>query len=166
MLAGILTNQYRTHSSVLRALEREMKAEDDAARAYIRRKLYAMRQLEYVSKRDNTLLLTRTGRNVLSEDKDIFSLTIPVPKKHDGLWRILVFDIPQEQARARIEFVRHLRRLGLVFYQRSVWVHPYPFEKEVKKIARKCDVLRYTLFITANTLDGMAVLRRKFKLDA
>lgn len=40
----------------------------------------------------------------------------------DGIWRIVVFDIPEEKRRIRNLFRRKLKHWGFILWQQSVWV--------------------------------------------
>ena len=125
------------------------------------RKLYAMRQQGYISEKNG---LTDLGHQILDKEK-LWSLSIPTPKKYDGLWHILVFDIPKAKAGTRISFIRHLQNLGMRFYQRSVWIYPYPCENEVRQIGREYGLLPFLSFIVAKEIDGATALRKQFKLE-
>lgn len=53
-------------------------------------------------------------------------LTIAKPKNWDGIWRIVIFDIPNKKTNARDALRFKLRDLGFYQLQKSVWVFPYP----------------------------------------
>ena len=59
------------------------------------------------------------------------SLSIKKPKKWDGKWRVVVFDIPEGKRRLRDSLRMRLKTLGFYELQRSVFVFPYPCENEV-----------------------------------
>ena len=48
----------------------------------------------------------------------------------DGLWRLVLFDIGEDQAVQRDRLRRYLRSRGFGYLQHSVWVSPHPLEKE------------------------------------
>lgn len=62
----------------------------------------------------------------------IDALKIVKPKKWDGKWRILLFDIPEKFKIKREAFRGKLKELGFYQLQKSVWVHPYNCEAEVE----------------------------------
>ena len=62
------------------------------------------------------------------------NLQIKKPKRWDGLWRIIIFDIIQPQRIKREALRGFLRRLELYPLQKSVWIHPYDCAHEVKLI--------------------------------
>jgi phenylacetic acid degradation operon negative regulatory protein len=67
--------------------------------------------------------LTELGRLVAMGGRN------PEPhwKRHwDGLWRMVVFDLPQRQQLVRQQLLRWLRQNGFGYLQNSVWIHPDP----------------------------------------
>jgi DNA-binding transcriptional regulator PaaX len=61
----------------------------------------------------------------------IDDLEIKKPKKWDGKWRILIFDIENKKNIKREALRGKIKELGLFQLQKSVWVHPYSFYNEV-----------------------------------
>ena len=49
------------------------------------------------------------------------------PRRWDGKWRVLIFDIPEYRANLRHKIRDTLRTIGFVRLQNSVWVYPYDF---------------------------------------
>jgi phenylacetic acid degradation operon negative regulatory protein len=54
----------------------------------------------------------------------------------DGLWRLLVFDLPQENVSERKKLTRALRERGFGCLQGSVWVSPHALEDLAKKLRK------------------------------
>jgi DNA-binding transcriptional regulator PaaX len=50
--------------------------------------------------------------------------------KWDGLWRLVVFDVPNAQTRLRNRLRRYLRGQGFGWLQNSLWVSPHPLTTE------------------------------------
>lgn len=132
-------------------------------RKWIKRKLYGLHEQKYVSVQNDTYTLTKMGNRIVDENK-LWELSVPIPRTWDQIWHIVVFDIPQEKSSVRIPFVRHLQNLGFVYYQRSVWIYPYPCEDEVREIATFHDILPFISFIQATHVDGSHEFRKHFKL--
>lgn len=59
-------------------------------------------------------------------------LKIKKPFRWDKKWRILIFDIKEESKIKREALRGKLKELGLYQLQKSVWVCPYGFDKEIK----------------------------------
>jgi DNA-binding transcriptional regulator PaaX len=62
----------------------------------------------------------------------IDALKIKKPKKWDGKWRIVIFDISQLKKLYREAFRGKLKELGFYPLQKSVWVHPFECQAEVE----------------------------------
>ncbi len=50
----------------------------------------------------------------------------------DGLWRMVLFDVPLGQEGRRKELRRYLSQRAFGCLQRSVWITPHPLEPEIK----------------------------------
>jgi len=124
------------------------------------RKMSEMKRLGYITK--NNKLACR-GAYLLGEDK-IWSLTIPKPKRWDKKWHMVLYDIPAKKSKQRNSFRTRLKELGLVLYQNSVWVYPYPPEKTIQAISDFYMISDCVLFAVAETLNGEQKLKRHFKL--
>lgn len=72
------------------------------------------------------------------------TLSIEHPKKWDGKWRIITFDIPEKYKKARKAFQQKLKDLGCYPAQKSVWIHPFPCEAELAFLK---DVLEIQPFV-------------------
>ncbi len=91
-------------------------------------------------------------------------IEIPRPRKWDGRWRIVIFDISEKRRSLRIR-VRHLlERLGFVRLQDSVWVHPYDCEEIVSILKHDFKIGRELLYIIADAVEFDRPLRKHFEL--
>lgn len=110
--------------------------------------------------------LTNTGKKRVKE----FSfnlLKIQKPKKWDGKWRILVFDIPSKPAiynQARNALRNKIKDLGFHQMQKSVWVYPYECTDEILFVAEAFSVQKHIEIITAEKLLHEEKIKRVFKL--
>lgn len=143
---------------------RELSLKDTKQnRKAIKRKVWEMHHRGYIEKTPERYELSDIGHRIIEEEK-LWSIHIRAPKEWSGIWHIVVFDIPQEKNNVRIPFIRHLQHLGLVFYQRSVWIHPYEIEDEVRQIAAFYEISPFVSFIKASHVDNSSDLRKYFKL--
>jgi CRISPR-associated endonuclease Cas2 len=108
--------------------------------------------------------LTREGRRKVKK-YNIDNLKITKPKKWDKKWRILIFDI-QDKYKIRREALRgKLKELGFYKLQKSVWVCPYDFQREVE-ILRDFFNFNYREMrvITANEVEAGEEIRSFFRV--
>lgn len=75
--------------------------------------------------------LTKEGRKKAGKFQ-IDDLQIRKQKKWDGKWWLLMFDIKKEEKVKREALRGKLKELGLYQFQKSVWVYPYSFQKEMQ----------------------------------
>ena len=137
--------------------------QDEEIKKEYAKKVWQMRSRGYIKRQDGRYALADKGKRALTESK-VWSLTIPTPKRWDGKWRVVVFDIPKDKRKRRDSFRRKIQELGLVLYQNSVWVYPYPLEKEIRQLADFYMISNCVSFITADNISGEARLRRQFNL--
>ena len=75
-------------------------------------------------------------------------------QKWDGLWRIIIFDIPEDHKNAREALRQKLKKFGFYHLQKSVFVFPYDCEKEIKALADFFMANDNIEYIRAKTLGG------------
>ncbi len=71
----------------------------------------------------------------------------------DGLWRIVLLDLP-ESRKAERESLRYLlKKAGFVCLKNSAWISPYPFEHLFTNIKRDLGLTTEMIIITTNNID-------------
>ncbi len=94
---------------------------------YLKRK-----ELIDVKKRSHNFQIDLTAKGRERVDRYLIDdMVIQKPKKWDQRWRVVIFDIPQEQRVKRNAFQRKLKELGFFPLQKSVWLHPFECQKEI-----------------------------------
>jgi DNA-binding transcriptional regulator PaaX len=127
-------------------------------------KLWYLKRRGYLGRDDKKkYYLLPKARRALTEGK-VWALTLPVPKHWDRKWHLVLFDIPADKRKRRDIFRLRLKELGLVLYQDSVWIHPYPTEETVRQIAEFYRLSNCVSFIVADKVTGEKSLRQQFKL--
>ena len=95
----------------------------------------------------------------------IHHIQITKPKKWDGKWHAVFFDIPEGWKAAR-ESLRHkLYELDFYHWQKSVFVHPYPCRAEIDFIAAFFNVRLFVRYATLSEVSHEAELLRHFELS-
>lgn len=107
--------------------------------------------------------LTEKGRKK-TEKLQYDDLRIQKPKKWDGIWRIVIFDIPNKKKIVR-ETLRNKMK-GWDFYQlqESVWVCPWPCEKEIGIVVELLGIYSFVNMIKAKEIQDDEKLKAHFKL--
>ncbi|NCQ06287.1 MAG: hypothetical protein GW815_01875 [Candidatus Moranbacteria bacterium] len=129
------------------------------------RSLHKQKLLEEIYHKDGTisLRLTADGR-ARANFFQLFGSTIKIKqqKKWDGLWRIVMFDVPEEKRLFRDILRNHLKNIGFKELQHSVFVFPYPCEKEISSLVKLYTAIPYVRIITAKTIDNESEIKRSF----
>ena len=83
------------------------------------------------------------------------------PKQWDGLWRMVMFDVPETRRDARDYLRDTLKGLGFHALQRSIWVSRYPIPDFIQEILEEYNLLRHTRIITVHEINYDDDLRKK-----
>ena len=131
----------------------------------ISRTLWQLRRTKLLEFREEgkmvKIVLTESGRKrVLSYQLD--EMVIKEPKRWDGDWHIVVFDIPEKKKAARNALAEKMRQLGLVLFQKSVWIYPYSCKDEIDFIAKVFEVEKYVHYIETKSITNDDLLRSRF----
>jgi DNA-binding transcriptional regulator PaaX len=111
------------------------------------------------------LRLTNKGRR-RAEQVDFDELTISKPRTWDGMWHLVLFDIPEYQRKARNALTDKLKRLGFYQLQKSAWIHPYPCEPVVSQVREAFAINPKSVVCSEiRAIDRQALLKRHFKLS-
>lgn len=95
----------------------------------------------------------------------IDDLEIIKPKKWDRKWRIMIFDVKNEQRTKREALRGKIKELGLYQIQKSVWVYPYDFEKEARVLKEFFGFSSEEMkIITASKIENDEAIRKHFDL--
>lgn len=121
--------------------------------AQVRKQFHRLRNAELISFKELSdgeikIELTSRGRKRALQYK-LETLKIKKPRTWDRKWRIIVFDIPEREKKARDSFRQSLRAMGCLQIQKSVWIHPFPCEDEIEFVAQLFGVGQYFFLATA-----------------
>lgn len=137
------------------------------ARSYTKREYEKTRYVLYrlvskglVLKREGGYELTAKGRQFLDRE----TLAAPKPRKWDGKWRMVIFDIPETRKAARAVLRDALRRIGFLKLQNSAWVYPYECEELVALLKTDYRLGKEVLYMIVDKLENDRALRDHFNL--
>ena len=114
----------------------------------------------FKKKKQKFLKITKKG-----ESEALFiKAKIQTPLKWDGKWRVIVFDIP-EDAREKRDQLRHLLKSnGYKNLQASVFISPYPLNREAITYLYKTGLNHYIRVLRVDEIDNDKDLRKRFAL--
>lgn len=108
--------------------------------------------------------LTKKGKRIVKKIQ-FENLKIKKPEIWDKKWRVIIFDIPDKyKKRARDALREKLKKLDFYPLQKSVWVHPYPCEKEVQFLCELFDITPFVNILVVENILNDIKLRKYFKL--
>lgn len=129
------------------------------------RRLYQSKMINYKENNDGTvsLVLEENGRKrILRYNLD--KIELRKQDRWDGLWRLVLFDIPESRKKARDALTVKLKHLGFFPLQKSVFVYPYKCKEEIEFIVEIFELKPYVRFITAREMDIALDLKHRFRL--
>jgi len=107
--------------------------------------------------------LTNKGKEILLKfEIDDIKLGDFSPKNWDGIWRVLIFDIPEKSRAARDLFRNKIQELGFYTLQKSVYVTPRHCEKEILGLAKILKIDRGVHVLETKKLGRRELAIRKF----
>lgn len=118
-----------------------------------------------ISRTSGKLCLTAKGEKAL-RILELADFAQKKPKRWDGKWRVLVFDIPETRRSTRERVRRTLAAIGFLHLQDSVWLYPYDCEDLVTLLKVDFRVGKDLLYLIVESLEGDSAYRHKFELEA
>ena len=129
------------------------------------KKLYRSKMINWRENNDGTvtIVLSKNGKNrALQYNLD--NMKIKKPVKWDGLWRVVIFDVPERLRQGRNALVEKLKKLGFFTLQKSVFIYPYECKNEIDYIVEIFNLGRYVNFMIVKEIDINSELKNKFKI--
>lgn len=74
-------------------------------------------------------------------------LSIPSPRRWDGKWRLVMFDIPVKFDRRRRILIDKLNQMDFYMLQQSAWIHPFDGELQIGILLKNLELERYVSFL-------------------
>ncbi len=108
--------------------------------------------------------LTEKGNKALRllENRDF---KLAKPRRWDGKWRIIVFDVKEERKAVRDKIRRTLVHIGFLRLQDSVWVFPYDCEDLIMLLKADFKIGKDVLYIIADRIENDRILKNQFGLS-
>jgi len=121
--------------------------------------------IKFVDKnRQLKFILTDKGKKI-AQDIFLFDFkNLKKPKEWDGKWRLVMFDIPENKRKLRNIIRFHLKRIGFVQIQASVWIYPYSCQEIITIIKTNFGFNNEVIYITAGSFEKDSEFKKLFKL--
>jgi DNA-binding transcriptional regulator PaaX len=85
--------------------------------------IFRLADAELITKTDNTAAITQEGSKLLKRLN---------PEK-DGVWKLVIFDIPEKHKYVRTVLRAKLKQLKFKKWQNSIWASPYEMDEEIEQ---------------------------------
>lgn len=168
LLGGVVlgfSRSPRQHWRVLKLMRREWRAINNSAFSAAIRGLYQARLVEEKINPDGSLeLVLSEGGKKKVLGFHLHEMKIKKPRAWDRKWRVVIFDVPERHKKVRDTLRLHLKQLGFLELQKSVFVHPYPCGEEIEFLIEFFEMRLYVRQLTAHWIDNEQHLRIKFNL--
>ena len=158
--AGVMGNAVQVFKSFNKSKKYSNKQLSSAIYDMKRQKL-----IEYVCDKDGKTVvkITTKGKSRLKAFS-IELIEIKKPKKWDGKWRLVMFDIPMRFTKGREALRYHLKDLNFFQFQKSAWIYPYPCEEEILFISDFFGVSKFVEILTVASISRDEKVKRHFSL--
>jgi DNA-binding transcriptional regulator PaaX len=140
------------------------KPNDWKERARIKDSVARLERGGYVKKRGGTgeaFLLTEKGRERAMRYA-IEQMRIASQKTWDKKWRLIMFDVPEEKMQERRAINFALKRLGCAQYQKSIFITPFPCEKEIDFVGECFGIRDHIRIVVAGEVEKSDALKKTF----
>ncbi|MEK7143213.1 MAG: CRISPR-associated endonuclease Cas2 [Patescibacteria group bacterium] len=116
-------------------------------------------------KKNNGTFLRITSRGELTLERLCDNpRLIKKPKRWDGKWRMVMYDMKEPRKKLRDRLRTTLIGLGFVKLQNSVWVYPYDCEDLITLIKADSKIGEEVLYVIADTIENDKHLKEMFGL--
>jgi CRISPR-associated endonuclease Cas2 len=113
-------------------------------------------------RKQGKIFLTLTAKGELQSL--VSKMDVDIQGKWDGKWRMVIFDIPEDARDKRDQLRWLLKKRGFIKLQASVFVNPYPLNREALKYLKQSGLMSYIRIAKIEEFDEDTDLRKKFKL--
>jgi DNA-binding transcriptional regulator PaaX len=107
----------------------------------------------FIENKEKYYELTDCGRQIVKKN---FYLDFKVkkPDSWDGLWRVVIFDVPEKFRQSRDILRRKLTESNFYQIQKSGYVYPYECTKEVSALSKNLMISRDVVIMVSEIIQG------------
>ena len=109
------------------------------------------------------LEITDKGKRVLLKYK-LEGLSKERPKNWDKKYRVVIFDIAEQNRKTRDKLRIMLRSFGFICLQGSVWVYPYHCEEIISLLKEYLHLGTQVVYMTVDSIENDRWLKKSFDL--
>jgi len=107
--------------------------------------------------------ITQKGESKL-DFLDKHNYKFKIPRKWDGRWRVVIFDIKESRKKVREQLRTTLTQVGFIKLQKSAWIYPYNCEDLVSLLKADFKLGKDVLYMIVEKLENDYHFIKAFKL--
>jgi len=134
-------------------------------KGYLQRTLRALEKRKMIEVEEQNgvgiVKLTQNGQRQIYR-MAVESLIIGKPPKWDGKWRLVFYDVLNNRSSTRDQFRSYLKGAGFYPFQKSVYLHAYPCEKEITFLKHYLGIGSEVRVVLADNIEDDAAFRAFF----
>ena len=160
-----LTRRPDAYFRIVKGMVKEWRKINERNLRIAIKNLYKSKMVDFRENQDGTVLtiLTDKGKKRILK-YDIDKIEIKKPMRWDKLWRLVIFDIPEDKNLGRKALAAKLKELGFYPMQKSVFIHPYECKDEIDFIIEIFELSPYVRFLRVKDIDIELDLKERFHL--
>lgn len=162
LIAGIVVIAATMPNAV--QLFKYFKPKNAYERTRIKQSITHLEKQGFVKRRGEGFMLTTKGIKKATYYK-IRSMRIARQKIWDKKWRLIMFDVPEKKKIARRAISHTLKELGCAQYQKSVFITPFPCEKEIDIVGDYFEVRKHIKIVLAEKVESEDVIKKTFNVQ-
>ncbi|MFH0936789.1 MAG: hypothetical protein V1808_00660 [Candidatus Daviesbacteria bacterium] len=162
MTAKIIIDLYKKkkHQDELR----EWRHFNQARLHQMLKKLYEQKVVEVVEEKEEiSIRLSEKGKTKLLKYQ-LENMMIEKPPKWDGKWRVIIYDIPKEKRLISEIFRRFLKKIMFLKLQKSVYLTPYPCDKQIEFLRQYYNLSKEVLYLVVQRIENEEVYKQYFDI--
>lgn len=157
--AGLLAVALVAPKAVAFLLERGLKKQKRNDNWYLGKITTKLIDRGLIIKTQNGLRLSQKGETRLSALK---SVSFKQPRRWDGKYRVVVFDIEEGKKKIRDFVRRQLVNMGFIRLQNSVWIGLYDCEELIGLMKTDTSTTKNLIYMTVESIENDELLRKRF----
>ncbi len=168
LLGGItlsLTRSPKRYWRVVKEINKEWKQINRQSLERAVNGLYRSKLLNQMTDKSGmtTLVLSENGKK-RALIFNLENIKIKKPEKWDGVWRVVISDVPEKLKNLRDTLRERVLKMGFYPLQKSVFVHPFNCSEEIEFITEFYNGKKFVRFILAHHIDNELDLKKHFNL--
>ncbi|MBI2096478.1 MAG: CRISPR-associated endonuclease Cas2 [Candidatus Taylorbacteria bacterium] len=165
-LAGVLAVALIAPNAIqaLKPFHRKAKPRTSTINRSVQRLIEQKLLMDVVENGRRSIQLTAKGERLLVVFEEN-NFTLRRPKRWDGKWRLIIFDIKEQRKLVREKLRNTLISIGFFRLQDSVWVYPFDCEDFMNLIKTDLQADKDILYVVAESIEGDRRLKTFFGLS-